>query len=924
VLGNITSQTNNLGETTTYQYDQLYRLTNETDPNSAETLYTYDLQGNLLSLSDPVGNVTSYTYDDLNRLVLEEITVDSQTLSRSTEYDLTGAVTRQVDRQGRVRDFTYDALHRRLSETWYANVTDADSQANPLNDIDTTYDAVDRLMAITDDFSDYAYTYDQLDRLLTTTASHPGMPEVTLTNGYTRKDNLRTSLAAEIDSVDDFFNAYEYDDLGRLTRIEQSAQTGGNAVPEKRIDFSYDLSGRFAGIDRYEDLTNPVLVLETVFGYDGEGRLTDLAHSSGATTFADYEWEFDTSGRITDFSATFDDSNYDQSAAYTYDDAGQLTAGDWTGTYAPADESYTYDDNGNRTYVGGQQITTGDHNRLENDGTFTYQYDAEGNRTSRTRISTAPADDYQIVYAWDHLNRLVGVTFKDEQLGVTKEITNLYDTSNRWIGQKVDTDGDGDIDVATSFVYDGNQIVLRLVDAHGDGPDGYELTDRYVWGPQVDQILATDQIDPSTGDTDTLWTLTDNLGAVRQRALYNAGSGATAIVDRRSYDAFGNLTNQAGTHQQHLIGFTGRPLDAHAGLQNNLHRWYDAATGRWISEDPIKFEAGDANLSRYVGNNATNAVDPDGLEVVLPWDFGKNVYRETYWYDLSANVKDALGFRHDRNGRFPKDWQVHHVYQQSAGKWVFDNTGIRVHEPENLVGVPKFVHDEITQKQNEWWLERRRQLAKKTGRPLDKIKIQDVIDDGEYVTFKEYKEFTRSLKREYSKYWLKPNADIDDFYELLRTHGVKTDKLPDSFDGISWTERRAARETVRSLSTVGPANFSKGAARRFNVLSKHLGPLARGASVVGRVFAAIGVISTAKSFASPNEAQRAAFREFHDQYAATLANYEQTGEIDRTMAAHTLNRFKSYIFTLDMPNLYKAKAIQELEETHQETLPNNP
>jgi len=178
VLGNITSQTNNLGETTSYQYDQLYRLTKETDPNSAETLYTYDLQGNLLSLSDPVGNVTSYTYDDLNRLVLEEITVDSQTLSRSTEYDLTGAVTRQVDRQGRVRDFTYDALHRRLSETWYANAADADSQSDPLNDIDTTYDAVDRLMAITDDFSDYAYTYDQLDRLLTTTASHPGMPEV--------------------------------------------------------------------------------------------------------------------------------------------------------------------------------------------------------------------------------------------------------------------------------------------------------------------------------------------------------------------------------------------------------------------------------------------------------------------------------------------------------------------------------------------------------------------------------------------------------------------------------------------------------------------------------------------------------------------------------------------------------------------------
>jgi len=267
------------------------------------------------------------------------------------------------------------------------------------------------------------------------------------------------------------------------------------------------------------------LVATSVFGYDDSARLTSLSHAKGATTLANYTWAYDESNRVTTFTSATDGD-----VDYTYDDRGQLTAADYD---YQTDESYTYDDNGNRTYVGGQQITTGDHNRLENDGTFTYQYDAEGNRTSRTRISTAPADDYQVIYSWDHLNRLVGVTFKDEQLNVTKEITNIYDTSNRWIGQQVDTDGDGDIDVATSFVYDGNQIVLRLVDADGDGAGGYELTDRYVWGPQVDQILATDQIDPSTGDTDTLWTLSDNLGTVRQLWQSDeSGGDASAAPDR--------------------------------------------------------------------------------------------------------------------------------------------------------------------------------------------------------------------------------------------------------------------------------------------------------------------------------------------------------------------------------------------------------
>ncbi len=41
---------------------------------------------------------------------------------------------------------------------------------------------------------------------------------------------------------------------------------------------------------------------------------------------------------------------------------------------------------------------------------------------------------------------------------------------------------------------------------------------------------------------------------------------------------------------------------------------YDPSVGRWLSEDPIEFDGGDANLMRYVGNNPTNATDPSGLE----------------------------------------------------------------------------------------------------------------------------------------------------------------------------------------------------------------------------------------------------------------------------------------------------------------------
>jgi len=41
---------------------------------------------------------------------------------------------------------------------------------------------------------------------------------------------------------------------------------------------------------------------------------------------------------------------------------------------------------------------------------------------------------------------------------------------------------------------------------------------------------------------------------------------------------------------------------------------YDPQIGRWLTPDPIGFDAGDANLYRYVGNQTMIAIDPFGLE----------------------------------------------------------------------------------------------------------------------------------------------------------------------------------------------------------------------------------------------------------------------------------------------------------------------
>src|SRR5690606_32682717 len=97
-------------------------------------------------------------------------------------------------------------------------------------------------------------------------------------------------------------------------------------------------------------------------------------------------------------------------------------------------------------------------------------------------------------------------------------------------------------------------------------------------------------------------------------------TGQTSVVNHIEYDAFGNITSETAAFgmdyalERYLYSYTGREWDADAQLYAYRARWYDPVVGRFISEDPIGFAAGDTNVSRYVGNGVTTATDPSGLE----------------------------------------------------------------------------------------------------------------------------------------------------------------------------------------------------------------------------------------------------------------------------------------------------------------------
>ncbi|MFO0425131.1 MAG: RHS repeat-associated core domain-containing protein, partial [Planctomyces sp.] len=49
------------------------------------------------------------------------------------------------------------------------------------------------------------------------------------------------------------------------------------------------------------------------------------------------------------------------------------------------------------------------------------------------------------------------------------------------------------------------------------------------------------------------------------------------------------------------------------GLYHYRARWYDPISGTFLSEDPLGFDAGDANVTRYTANNPVNITDPSGM-----------------------------------------------------------------------------------------------------------------------------------------------------------------------------------------------------------------------------------------------------------------------------------------------------------------------
>ncbi len=564
---------------TRYTYDGAGRLIDETDGYGSMTLsgtITYDLDddGNLLFETDAAGNVTAFKYNAEGEVTWSD---NAMSATSTFQFDPAGNMTSELDADGRLQTFTYDAFGRETGDVQFTGST----TFTPIADsIAFGYDANGNMTLASNNYGTYTMQYDPLGRL--TFVSEP--VGVDLTFGYDGDGNRtleKDSLGGTVSSV--------YDTADELT-TEIYTQSGGYGM---KIVQEYDWQGRVTEQEDYNDPSGtPTLVASSEYGYNAEGSVTSLDESTTASMVADYTLGYDAAQELTQ------SIDHSTTTNFAYDVLGELT------TYGTTTQSYSNE--GNRS---GTTTTSG--NEVSFDGTYSYGYDPEGNETSMWDSSVSWS------YTYDDDNHMTSAK-EYTTAGLVMEANYSYNAFGNLVEEDVSTGSGLTTVTGTKYVIDSwnpakdGAIGLSGSDVIADlrASDG-SLETRYVWGDNVGQLFGRYDAGPTlTADpAGTYFTMTDQNGSVRD-IVDSAGSD----VDTITYDAFGKALTGIGSYSGHYT-FDGYDYDAAATkFYLNNARVYDPASGRWLSQDPEGFAAGDSNLYRYVNNAPTNAADPSGMQ----------------------------------------------------------------------------------------------------------------------------------------------------------------------------------------------------------------------------------------------------------------------------------------------------------------------
>ncbi len=626
-----------LGATSRFEYDGSGRLVRSVDPlggvtafgwtvngkpahrvgpNGAREEWTWDQEGNLSSFVDaagarttiengvfdlpvartgPDGGRMTFAYDTELRLTAVQ---NPAGLLWSYEYDANGCLVAEVDFDGRRQRYRRDAARRVIG------VLNALGEETRLE-----YDVAGNLVERTTGDGLTQLSYDPSGRLVG--ARSPGarvdiqrdacgriVQEIvngcSVTVGFDaagRPASRRTPAGV--------LSEWQFDQAGRpatLTTAGESVSFEHDAIG-REVARGFAAGGRLK--QRFDDVhrlisqvmasvegpagtaaTDPVSVIGRNFEYQIDGALGAILDTVAGTS---HRFELDVAGRVLGVRAA------GWTEGYAYDLSGRLTR-DASASELPSGGTATP-----RAYDG-TQVTRA--------GAVSYGYDRQGRVITRShkRLSRKPETWH---YRYDSDDRMVDATSADQHW------TYTYDAFGRRIS-KQRLGPDGGVVEQTVFTWDGNRLIEQV---HTGRPGSAPVVTTWdylpgSWTP-VSQRVGGSDVDAQFYAivSDLVGTPTELVTAEGRRVAWTSADATVWGVPR--HKAANTPAKFGAADVDCPIRFPGQYADDETGLHYNRHRYYDPASARYTTADPLGLAPAD-DPHGYV-LNPTGWADPLGL-----------------------------------------------------------------------------------------------------------------------------------------------------------------------------------------------------------------------------------------------------------------------------------------------------------------------
>jgi len=474
------------------------------------------------------------------------------------------------------------------------------------------------------------------------------------------KGALTASVATVLGSSNKIYTAYYYDIKGRVVKTVQSNPLGGYDVAAT----VYTFTNKPATVTHTHTASGKTTRTEVyTYSYDHADRLLKVEHTLGGTKITLADYAYDNLGRLQSKSLHGSATN---KLTYAYNVRGWLTGisgskftqnlyyntGTGTAKYNGSISSMTWKA-GNESTIRGYKFTYDGLSRLMN---ATYgetagintntnrfsenvtAYDKNGNIKTLQRYGQTAASSYGLIdnltftLAGNQLSRVDdaaaasayngGFEFKD---GVKQANEYTYDSNgnltkdlNKGISTitynvlnlpNMVTFSDGS---TIAYTYGADGTKLKTVHKTGSTTTTTDYCGNVVYENGVQKLLLTDEGYVTLSDGKYHYYLKDHQG--NNRVVINQSG---TVEETNHYYPFGGVFASSGNVQPYK--YNGKELDAKKGLNwyDYGARHYDAALGRFTTNDRFAEKYHSMSPYQYGANNPVKNVDVNGDSIVV-------------------------------------------------------------------------------------------------------------------------------------------------------------------------------------------------------------------------------------------------------------------------------------------------------------------